>query len=109
MSPPSYPSASLPPCRARFPSTSKVIVAPVGNEEPVFLVLAWPRAVNRCRLFVKLIRHDIEKRSCLAGATTYSDWLEWYLEKVLFGTDLAPGTPQVNWEEIGWLTTSSAR
>jgi predicted TIM-barrel fold metal-dependent hydrolase len=36
-------------------------------------------------------------------------WLEWYPEKVLFGTDLSPGTPQIDWEEIGWQTTSSAR
>jgi predicted TIM-barrel fold metal-dependent hydrolase len=36
-------------------------------------------------------------------------WLEWYPEKVLFGTDLSPGTPQVDWEEIGWQTTTSGR
>lgn len=36
-------------------------------------------------------------------------WLEWYPEKVLFGTDLSPGTPTIDWEEIGWQTTSSAR
>ena len=37
------------------------------------------------------------------------DWLEWYPEKVLFGTDLFPGTPEIDWEEIGWQTTSEAR
>lgn len=37
------------------------------------------------------------------------DWLELYPEKVLFGTDLFPGTPQVNWEELGWLTTNTGR
>jgi predicted TIM-barrel fold metal-dependent hydrolase len=36
-------------------------------------------------------------------------WLEWYPEKVLFGTDLSPGTPSIDWEEIGWQTTTSAR
>ena len=36
-------------------------------------------------------------------------WLEWFPEKVLFGTDLSPGTPQIDWEEIGWQTTNSAR
>lgn len=36
-------------------------------------------------------------------------WLEWYPEKVLFGTDLSPGTPTIDWEEIGWQTTTSAR
>jgi predicted TIM-barrel fold metal-dependent hydrolase len=36
-------------------------------------------------------------------------WLEWYPEKILFGTDLSPGTPEIGWEEIGWQTTESAR
>ena len=42
-------------------------------------------------------------------ATTLRYWLEWYPEKVLFGTDLSPGSPQIDWEEIGWQTTTSAR
>jgi hypothetical protein len=37
------------------------------------------------------------------------DFLEWYPEKILFGTDLFPGTPEVDWEEIGWQTTQEAR
>lgn len=37
------------------------------------------------------------------------EWLEWYPEKVLFGTDLYPNTPEINWEEIGWQTTQSGR
>jgi uncharacterized protein len=37
------------------------------------------------------------------------DLLEWYPEKVMFGTDLYPNTPEINWEEIGWQTTQSAR
>jgi predicted TIM-barrel fold metal-dependent hydrolase len=37
------------------------------------------------------------------------DFLEWYPEKILFGTDLYPNTPDINWEEIGWQTTRSAR
>lgn len=37
------------------------------------------------------------------------DFLEWYPEKVLFGTDLFPGTPEIDWEEIGWQTTQEAR
>jgi predicted TIM-barrel fold metal-dependent hydrolase len=43
----------------------------------------------------------------LAASIRY--WLEWYPEKVLFGTDLSPGTPSIDWEEIGWQTTTSAR
>ncbi len=37
------------------------------------------------------------------------EWLEWYPEKALFGTDLYPNTPEINWEEIGWQTTQSGR
>jgi len=42
-------------------------------------------------------------------ATSLRYLLEWYPEKVLFGTDLSPGSGSIDWEEIGWLTTSSAR
>jgi uncharacterized protein len=35
--------------------------------------------------------------------------LEFYPEKVLFGTDLYPLTPEVNWEETGYQTTTSGR
>jgi predicted TIM-barrel fold metal-dependent hydrolase len=44
----------------------------------------------------------------LAIALRY--WLEWYPEKLLFGTDLWPnGTPEIDWEEIGWQTNDTAR
>ncbi|HLJ41765.1 MAG TPA: amidohydrolase family protein [Candidatus Acidoferrales bacterium] len=36
-------------------------------------------------------------------------WLEWYPEKVMFGTDLSPGSPDIDWEEIGWQTSTSGR
>lgn len=36
-------------------------------------------------------------------------FLEWYPEKVLFGTDLYPNTPEIDWDVIGWQTTQSAR
>jgi uncharacterized protein len=37
------------------------------------------------------------------------DFLEWYPEKIMFGTDLYPNTPEINSEEIGWQTTQSGR
>jgi predicted TIM-barrel fold metal-dependent hydrolase len=37
------------------------------------------------------------------------DWLEWYPEKVLFGTDLYPGAGEYDWEEIGWQTAEAGR
>jgi hypothetical protein len=38
-------------------------------------------------------------------------WLEWYPEKVLFGTDAIAiaQSPLINWEEFAWLSTNSAR
>jgi len=36
-------------------------------------------------------------------------WLEFVPEKVLFGSDTFEITPAVGWEELGWLTTNSAR
>lgn len=56
---------------------------------------------------------DISEQTWLLPTRQLADviryWLEWYPEKVLFGTDLSPGTPQIDWEEIGWQTTTSAR
>ena len=37
------------------------------------------------------------------------DFLEWYPEKIMFGTDLYPNTPEIDWESIGWQTSHSAR
>jgi predicted TIM-barrel fold metal-dependent hydrolase len=37
------------------------------------------------------------------------EWLEWYPEKVLYGTDLAPGIPQQDWDVIGYSTNLTAR
>ena len=37
------------------------------------------------------------------------NWLEFYPDKVLFGTDAFAFTPEVGWEEAGWLSITSAR
>ncbi|HEY5177942.1 MAG TPA: amidohydrolase family protein [Terriglobales bacterium] len=42
-------------------------------------------------------------------AASIRSMLEFYPEKVLFGTDLYPLTPQVNWEETGYQTETAAR
>jgi len=36
-------------------------------------------------------------------------WLEFVPEKVLFGTDAFAVTPEVGWEELGWLTANTGR
>lgn len=49
-------------------------------------------------------------RSTRALAATLEEWLEWYPEKVLFGTDAySDDTPLANWEEKLWLTARTAR
>jgi uncharacterized protein len=47
--------------------------------------------------------------STRAMAAVIRDWLEWYPEKVMFGTDLAPGTPEIGWEEIGYNNATTGR
>jgi len=42
-------------------------------------------------------------------AEVLRDWIEWYPEKILFGTDLSPGSGVYDWEEIGWQTSQTAR
>ncbi len=37
------------------------------------------------------------------------DWLAYEPEKVLFGTDASPATPEVSWEESAWMTNKTAR
>jgi predicted TIM-barrel fold metal-dependent hydrolase len=48
-------------------------------------------------------------RSTLALSKTIRAWLEWYPEKVLFGTDAAAQSSLVGWEEYAWLSTKTAR
>src|SRR6202521_1152218 len=42
-------------------------------------------------------------------AEVLRDWIEWYPEKILFGTDLYPGSGAYDWEEVGWQTSQTAR
>jgi predicted TIM-barrel fold metal-dependent hydrolase len=49
-------------------------------------------------------------RSTRALSRVLEEWLEWYPEKVLFGTDAySDDTPLANWEEKTWLTTRTSR
>jgi predicted TIM-barrel fold metal-dependent hydrolase len=42
-------------------------------------------------------------------APVLREWLEWYPEKVLYGTDLAPGPPEMDWDVVGYVTNGTAR
>ncbi len=44
-----------------------------------------------------------------ALAEVLRDWLELYPEKILFGTDLSPGSPETDWEESGYVAAANAR
>jgi predicted TIM-barrel fold metal-dependent hydrolase len=58
-------------------------------------------------------------RSTRALSKTIRAWLEWYPEKVLFGTDAVSFSTRthwnthvatlIDWEELAWLSTNSAR
>jgi predicted TIM-barrel fold metal-dependent hydrolase len=42
-------------------------------------------------------------------ASVIRNWLEAYPEKVMFGTDLAPNTPEIGWEETGYSNAKTGR
>ncbi|MGH9667332.1 MAG: amidohydrolase family protein, partial [Bryobacteraceae bacterium] len=44
-----------------------------------------------------------------AMAEILRGWLEFMPDKVLFGTDASPTTPQINWEETGYMAAQSGR
>lgn len=49
-------------------------------------------------------------RSTRAVSEVLREWLEFFPEKILFGTDAySEDTPLANWEEKAWLTTSATR
>jgi predicted TIM-barrel fold metal-dependent hydrolase len=56
---------------------------------------------------------DFSAQTFLFSPRVLSDtlryWLTLYPDKVLFGTDLFPGSPEIDWEESGWLTATTAR
>lgn len=48
--------------------------------------------------------------SARALSAVIRDWLEWYPEKVMFGTDLYPGnSPEYDWDSIGYMIATTGR
>jgi len=70
-------------------------------------------AATRALLGKPNVYADFSSHGFLTSVREMSDviraWLEAWPEKVLFGTDAYPLTTMLGWEEIGWLTTNSAR
>ncbi|HYY68582.1 MAG TPA: amidohydrolase family protein [Terriglobales bacterium] len=74
----------------------------------------WPFTKEVAYLFTKPnVYADYSEQTWLLSsrelAGTLRTWLEWYPERVMFGTDLYPDTPEIDWEEVGWMTTHDAR
>ncbi len=47
--------------------------------------------------------------STRAMAAVLRNWLESFPEKVMFGTDLSPGSPDIGWEETGYSNAKTGR
>lgn len=74
----------------------------------------WPFTKETAFLFTKPnVYADYSEQTWLLSPRELADnlrtWLEWYPERVMFGTDLYPGSAEIDWEEIGWVTTHDAR
>jgi hypothetical protein len=74
----------------------------------------WPFVKEVAQLFSKPnVYADFSVQDLLlyprALSETLRAWLEIYPEKVFFGTDAMSFTPEVNWEETAWLSTTTTR
>lgn len=74
----------------------------------------WPFTKETAFLFTKPnVYADYSEQTWLLSSRELAEnlrtWLEWYPERVMFGTDLYPGSIEIDWEEIGWVTTHDAR
>ncbi len=82
----------------------------------IFVIVhgGWPFTKETAFLFTKPnVYADYSEQTWLLSprelAENLRTWLEWYPERVMFGTDLYPGSAETDWEEIGWMTTHDAR
>jgi len=64
--------------------------------------------MGRPNVYVDFSEQDALLTSRAMGEVIRS-WLEWYPEKVMFGTDLAPGSEEIGWEEIGYSNATTGR
>lgn len=90
--------------------------APLRNTKFVLIHGGWPFDRQAGVMLIKPnVYADFSAQTFLRSARALSEtlraWLEWYPEKVLFGTDAypEPGTPLADWEEKLWLANDTAR
>ena len=100
--------------------SNPLMLEPVFNDPALrrtnFVMLhgGWPFADQTAALLLKpnvYADFSLETllRSPRALAGTLRVWLETVPEKVLFATDAFDETPEVGWEETGWLSNRSGR
>jgi len=100
--------------------TNPLLLEPVFNDLSLsktnFVMIhgGWPFTKEAASLLAKAnVYADFSAQTFLISPRKLSevlrDWLELYPEHVLFGTDLFPGTPEIGWEEMGWLTANTGR
>lgn len=99
---------------------SPLMLEPVFNDPSLrktnFVLIhgGWPFAEQTAALLVKPnVYADFSAQTFLrtphALAETLRGWLEFAPEKVMFGTDAFALTPEVGWEEVGWLSNRTGR
>jgi predicted TIM-barrel fold metal-dependent hydrolase len=105
----------------RLSGSNPVLLEPVLNDPSLrktnFVLLhggAGPFTRQVAYLLMKPnVYTDFSEQTWLLSTRRLSEvireWLEWFPEKIMFGTDLFPNTPEINWEEIGWMTSTSGR
>lgn len=74
----------------------------------------WPYTEQTAALLLKPnVYADFSAQTFLrtshALAGTLRGWLEFAPEKIMFGTDAFALTPEVGWEEVGWLSNRTGR
>jgi predicted TIM-barrel fold metal-dependent hydrolase len=52
---------------------------------------------------------DFSEQDALLSARTLSGVLGYWLEKILYGTDLSPGDPELDWDVNGYVINATAR
>jgi hypothetical protein len=80
----------------------------------VMLHSGWPFVRELAALLQKPNAYvDLSQYSLVQPAPTLAaplrEWLEWEPEKVLFGTDAYPYSPELTWETSAWLANTNGR
>ncbi len=104
----------------RFREAEPLLLEPVLNDPALagtrFVIIhgGWPRADDVGYLIQKPnVYADFSNQTFIRSAHALSEtlrgWLEQFPDKVLFGTDAGPYGPPEGWEEVAWLSNTTAR